>query len=73
MTAVDRITAIVAEHRMGQGMTFYRNGTCKLPRCLCGEEMHPNFYARHVAERIASADDLAVIELPKPEPEVDRG
>lgn len=68
MTAADRLAALVNEHRMGRGMTFYRNGTCKLPTCSCGEEMHPNEYGRHLAAAVAAAEDLAVVELPKPYP-----
>ncbi|MGC5258395.1 hypothetical protein ACPXCG_18800 [Gordonia sp. DT218] len=43
------LTEVIAEHRMGMGMTFYRDGTCKLPTCACGESMHPNSYAAHVS------------------------
>lgn len=54
------ITRVVGQHRMGLGMTFYRDGTCKIPTCTCGESMHPNAYPAHLGEVAAQA--LGLIE-----------
>ena len=56
MTDAQKLIAeVTAAHRMSTGMTFYRNGTCKLPTCRCGESMHPNAYPRHLAAAIDTA------------------
>lgn len=88
MTAVEsRLAATLAKHgnrfhTFPDGPMSDRRWT---GRCICGHvlecrtSMEPEpegwlaeAHERHVAAVIASADDLAVIELPKPEPDVDR-
>lgn len=65
MTAVvDRLAAIIAEHRLQGGLDRYR--------CTCGAATAKGLGARawrerHLAAVIASADDLAVVSLPKPD------
>lgn len=64
MTTVDRLAAIIAEHRLQGGLDRYR--------CTCGAATAKGLSARawrerHLAAVIASADDLAVIEPPKPD------
>lgn len=49
------IVDVVAMHRMGTAMTFYRDGSCKVPTCRCGESMHPNAYPEHLAAEIDKA------------------
>lgn len=69
MNAQDRLAAIVIKHqRFGQ--TY--GCTCgwewpETPTWACGEEERfERALAAHVAERVASADDLAVVELRPP-------
>ena len=63
MTAVDRLVAILAEHRLQGGLDCYR--------CTCGASTAKGpdargWRERHLAAVIASSDDLAVVELPEP-------
>lgn len=70
MTAVDRLTAIIAGHRVGYDLVD--EALC----CDCGERWTlgsmealraaEDAHIRHVAAVIAAADDLAVVELQKP-------
>lgn len=73
MTAVDRLAAIIAEHEWRPQSTAWYE---PYGACGCGHNTAQDgdwkpydvgCWAAHLAAVIASADDLAVIELPKPD------
>ncbi|TWS25370.1 hypothetical protein FK268_09270 [Tsukamurella sputi] len=61
MSAQDRLTVIVAEHAV-EYVNVSDEAICK-----CGKLIPESEHPAHVAAVIASADDLAVIELPEPD------
>ena len=42
------IARVVGQHRVGLGMTFYRDGTCKIPTCTWWGVHAPNAYPAHL-------------------------
>lgn len=76
MSAQDRLAAIIAEHQRS-GQHLIAGGGAYSSVCLCGawftgDDLRQLDAAMgaHVAAVIAGSDDLAVIELPKPDDSV---
>lgn len=52
---------IIAAHRQVGPTKFSHHGGLsyvEYPKCGCGEQMHPNVHARHVADALAAAGCL---------------
>lgn len=60
MTAEAKLAAIIGAH-------IYNEWGVDDDYCLCGATVTDDEYLAHLAAAITAADDLAVVELPKPD------